>query len=45
MIFYDRTDISERIDVNKTNESIECDICHYWDILNKEFMFQTNACN
>ena len=27
---YDRIDISEGIDNNKTNGSKECDICHYW---------------
>ena len=26
MLYYDRTDVSEGIDVNKTNESKECDI-------------------
>ena len=30
MLDYDRIDISEGIDVNKTNASKECDICHYW---------------
>ena len=25
-----KIDISEVIDVNKTNASTECDICHYW---------------
>ena len=30
MLYYDRIDVSEGIDVNKTNESKECDICHYW---------------
>ena len=30
MLKYDRIDISEGIDVNKTNLSKECDICHYW---------------
>ena len=29
MIEYERIDISEGIDVNKTNLSKECDICHY----------------
>ena len=29
MIYFDRTDISETIDVNKTSASKECDICHY----------------
>ena len=30
MIEYKRIDISEGIDVNKTNLSKEFDICHYW---------------
>ena len=30
MLEYDRINISEDIDVNKTNSSKECDICHYW---------------
>ena len=29
MLEYDRIDISEGIDINKTNASKECDICHY----------------
>ena len=29
MLYYDRIDDSEGIDVNKTNASKECDICHY----------------
>ena len=29
MLYYERIDISEIIDVNKTSESKECDICHY----------------
>ena len=29
MIEYERIDISEGIDVNKTNLSKECDISHY----------------
>ena len=32
---YDRIDISEGIDINKTNASKECDICHYWYFLDK----------
>ena len=27
---YDAIDVSEWIDINKTGESKECDICHYW---------------
>ena len=45
MLHYDRIDVSERIDVNKTSESKECDTCHYWYILDKGFDFQPNACN
>ena len=29
MLYYDRIDISEGIDVIKTSSSKECDICHY----------------
>ena len=39
MIKYDRTDISEQIDVNKTNKSKECKFCHYWHFLNKNFSY------
>ena len=27
---YDKIDISEEIDIDKTNASKECDVCHYW---------------
>ena len=30
MIYYDRIDIYEGIDVKKTSKSKECDICSYW---------------
>ena len=29
MIYYDITDVSEGIDINKTSQSKECGICHY----------------
>ena len=29
MLYYDRTDVSEGIDINKTSASKECNICHY----------------
>ena len=28
MLYYDRIDVSEGIDINKTRASIESDICH-----------------
>ena len=45
MLCFDRVDISEGIDVNKTKKSKECDICHYWYFLDKGFKFQPNVCN
>ena len=45
MIYYDRIDFSEGIDVNKINKSKECNICHSWYSLNKGFKFQPNVCN
>ena len=39
MLYLDRSDVSERTDVNKTSKSKEGDICHYWYFLNKGFMF------
>ena len=45
MFYYDRIDISEGIDVNKTNESKECNICHYWYFLDESFKPQPNICN
>ena len=42
---YDRIDISEGIDVNKTSKSKECSICHYWYFLDKVLKFQPDACN
>ena len=29
MLYYDRTDVSEGIDVNKVGASKECTLCHY----------------
>ena len=45
MLYYDRIDVSEGIDVDKTSTSKECDVCHYWYFLNYSFKFKTNVCN
>ena len=34
MLYFERSNVSEGIDVNKTNRSKECDICHYRYFLN-----------
>ena len=45
MLYYDRIDVSERIDVNKTSETVECNICHYWYFFKERFKFQPYVCN
>ena len=45
MLYYDRIDASEGIDVDKTSASKECDICRYWYFLNYGFKFQPNVWN
>ena len=37
MLHYDRGNFSEGIDVSKTSESKESDICYYWCFLDKGF--------
>ena len=39
MLEYSRIDISESIDTNKTSASKECNICHYWYFLDKNFNY------
>ena len=45
MLEYDRIDISQGIDVNKTNLSKKCDICHYWYFKNIGFKCKPYLCN
>ena len=35
MLYFNRIEVSKGTDVNKTSDSKECDICHYWYFLNK----------
>ena len=48
MLEYDGIDISEGIDIDKTNKSKECSICYYWYFLNKNFGYDPylgNGCH
>ena len=45
MLEYDRIDISEGIDLNKTNKSKECMLCHHWYLLNKNFYYGSYLCD
>ena len=42
MLYYDRIDISEGIDLTKSNKSREYMICHYW-FFNHWFRFQDHV--
>ena len=44
MLYCDRTDISEGIDLTKSNNNKESIICHY-GIFNHGFKFQDYVCN
>ena len=45
MLEYDRIDISEGIDVNKTSASKEWNICHYWYFKDIGFKSEPYLCN
>ena len=45
MLEYERIDISEGTDVNKTKLSKECDICHYWYFKDIGFEYEPCLCN
>ena len=45
MLKYDEIDITEGIDLNKTNKSRECMFCHYWHYLNKNFSYGSFTCD
>ena len=45
VLLFDRIDVSEGIDINRTNTSKECDIFHYCYFLDKGFKFQPDVCN
>ena len=44
MLYYNRIDISEGIDFNKTSSSKEFIICHYGWFLDKGVTFQATVC-
>ena len=45
MLYYDRINVSEGININKASKSKECNRCHYWYFLYKGFKFQAYVCN
>ena len=45
MLEYDRIDISEGNDVNKTSLPKECDICRHWYFKDIGFRYEPYLCN
>ena len=45
MIEYERINISEGVDLNKTNKSKECMLYHYWYFLHKNFSYGPYLCD
>ena len=44
MLEFDRVDVSEGIDVNKSNVLRDCIICVYWEFLEINFRFDPKVC-
>ena len=45
MLQNERIDISEGIDFDKTNNSVDCMICHFWYFKDIGFKYQPYICN
>ena len=45
MLEYEKIDMSEGIELNKSDGSKECDICHYWYFLDKSFNYEPYLCS
>ena len=45
MLRYQKINVSEGIDVNKTSESKECELCRYWFFKDVGFKFEEHVCN
>ena len=45
MLEYERIDISEGTDLNKSDRSKECDICNFCYFLGKNFNYELYLCN
>ena len=45
MFWYQKIDVSEKIDVKKTSASKECKLCHCWFCKDIGFKFEECVCN
>ena len=44
MLQYERTDVSEGIDINKSDKSKECMICRYWCFKDIGYKYEPYVC-
>ena len=45
MLYYNKIDVSEGIDINKSNKSKECMICHCLYFLDSNYEYEPEVCN
>ena len=45
MLQYEKIDVSEGTDTNKTSASKECMLCHHWYFKDVGFKFEPHFCN
>ena len=45
MLRFQKNDVSEGIDGNKTSASKDCEPCHYWFFKDIGFKFEEHVCN
>ena len=45
MLRYEKIDVSEGTDSDKTSASKECMLCHYWYFKDIGYKFESNVCN
>ena len=45
MLEYKRIDVSEEIDLNKSDKSKKCMICHYWYFKDTGYKYEPLVCN
>ena len=45
MLKYEKINVLEAIDVNKTSVSKECELCRYWFFKDIGFKFEEHVCN
>ena len=45
MLQYERIDVSEGIDLNQSDKSKECMICHYWNFKDISYKYEPYVCN